>query len=149
MSTTEGPTIDLLVESGPRAGASWSMSRYPSAVGRSYEADFVIEEDPFLSRRHFQFRQDGAALWIEDLNSTSGVMVNGARVARMELSDGDRIRAGDSEFVVRFRAGAASASPVLLHVIQTERISPVEMRLYILGEAPSEDSPLGLPASFS
>jgi pSer/pThr/pTyr-binding forkhead associated (FHA) protein len=35
---------------------------------------------------------------IEDLNSTNGVLVNGTRVTRCALSDGDALTIGDTRF---------------------------------------------------
>ena len=53
-----------------------------------------------VSRRHAELRQEGASYWIVDLGSTNGLEVNGKRVKRAKLSDGDTITVGSTE--VRF-----------------------------------------------
>ena len=51
------------------------------------------------SRRHAELRQEGATYWIVDLGSMNGTLVNGRRVERERLRDGDRITLGESEIV--------------------------------------------------
>ena len=52
-----------------------------------------------VSRRHAEVRQEGASYWIVDLGSTNGLEVNGKRVDRARLRDGDRITLGATEVV--------------------------------------------------
>ncbi len=67
-------------------------------LGRSREADVRVA-DVNVSRRHAEVRQEGAGYWIVDLDSTNGVEVNGKRVDRARLRDGDRITLGATEVV--------------------------------------------------
>jgi hypothetical protein len=62
-------------------------------LGRSRECDIQIE-DPNVSRRHAELRQEGSAYWIIDLESTNGLEVNGRRVKRAKLEDGDTFTVG-------------------------------------------------------
>jgi hypothetical protein len=71
-------------------------------VGRSRECDVTLD-DPNVSRRHAEIRQEGGAWWIVDLGSTNGVEVNGRRIDRAKLEHGDEIRLGTSE--LRFERG--------------------------------------------
>lgn len=64
-------------------------------IGRSSELDMVLVED-MVSRRHARISIDGEQITIEDLGSTNGTFVNGERVKRMNLSDGDRVLIGTS-----------------------------------------------------
>src|SRR6266702_1497520 len=48
------------------------------------EIDIQVE-DPNVSRRHAERRQEGASYWIVDLESTNGIEVNGHRVQRAKL----------------------------------------------------------------
>jgi hypothetical protein len=71
----------------------------PSVVlGRSREADVRVA-DVNASRRHAELREEDSTYWIVDLGSTNGVEVNGKRVDRARLSDGDRITIGTTEVV--------------------------------------------------
>jgi FhaA, N-terminal domain/FHA domain len=65
-------------------------------LGRSREADIQVE-DPNVSRRHAELRQEGSSYWIVDLESTNGVEVNGRRVKRAKLEDGDTFTVGSTE----------------------------------------------------
>jgi hypothetical protein len=65
-------------------------------IGRSRDCDIQLE-DANVSRRHAELRQEGAAYWIVDLGSTNGMEVNGTRVKRAKLSDGDTITLGSTD----------------------------------------------------
>jgi sigma-B regulation protein RsbU (phosphoserine phosphatase) len=58
-------------------------------VGRALDADITIS-DPFASRRHSRFFRTGAELFVEDLGSRNGTIVNGQAIQRPT-----RVRAGD------------------------------------------------------
>jgi pSer/pThr/pTyr-binding forkhead associated (FHA) protein len=62
-------------------------------IGRSPSADIVLD-DATVSRRHAVIAlQDGATVLLDD-RSRHGVMVNGERVQRAVLSNGDTIHLG-------------------------------------------------------
>jgi hypothetical protein len=65
-------------------------------LGRSRECDIQVE-DPNVSRRHAELRQEGSTYWIVDLESTNGVEVNGHRVKRAKLDSGDTFTVGSTE----------------------------------------------------
>jgi hypothetical protein len=65
-------------------------------LGRSRECDIQVE-DPNVSRRHAELRQEGATYWIVDLDSTNGIEVNGRRVKRAKLEPGDMFTVGSTE----------------------------------------------------
>jgi hypothetical protein len=65
-------------------------------LGRSRECDIQVE-DPNVSRRHAELRQEGASYWIVDLESTNGIEVNGRRVKRAKLESGDTFTVGSTD----------------------------------------------------
>lgn len=68
-------------------------------MGRAPRADFVVDA-ALVSRIHCRFTlSDANQLQLEDLGSTNGTFVNGAKVIKTELSDGDTIKVGRVEFV--------------------------------------------------
>ena len=67
-------------------------------IGRSRECDVRLA-DTNVSRRHAELRQDGATYWLVDLGSTNGTDLNGRRVEREKLSDGDAITIGSTELI--------------------------------------------------
>jgi hypothetical protein len=64
-------------------------------VGRSSELDMVLVED-MVSRRHAKITVTGDQIFIQDLGSTNGTFVNGEKVKRARLQEGDRILIGTS-----------------------------------------------------
>ena len=64
-----------------------------NSLGRSAGCDVVVDEDG-VSRDHARIVVKGRRATIEDLESRNGTFVNGKRVERQELRDGDRIRLG-------------------------------------------------------
>lgn len=64
-------------------------------VGRSSDLDMILVED-MVSRRHARFGYEAGALFIEDLGSTNGTFVNGEKIRRAWLQEGDRVLIGTS-----------------------------------------------------
>jgi pSer/pThr/pTyr-binding forkhead associated (FHA) protein len=87
----------LLVKTGIAQGRDHALGG-ACVVGRHPTVDFVID-DHLVSRRHFRLVQRGAHWEVEDLGSTNGTRLNGQRIRRAPLRDGDLIRAGDTELV--------------------------------------------------
>ena len=67
-------------------------------LGRSREADVQVN-DPNVSRRHAEIRQEGATYWMVDLDSTNGIEVKGKRQKRVKLENGTRVTLGSTELV--------------------------------------------------
>lgn len=72
-------------------------------VGRATRADFVIDA-ALVSRIHCRLEADDERLNVVDLDSTNGTWVNGKRVERARLADGDRLRVGRIELTVSLRS---------------------------------------------
>jgi Protein of unknown function (DUF3662)/FHA domain len=81
-------------------GAKHELDGGHAVIGRSKECDIQLP-DPNVSRRHAEVRQEGAAYWVIDLDSTNGMEVNGRRQKRAKLRQGDRITLGSTELVFR------------------------------------------------
>lgn len=60
-------------------------------LGRSKTQADLRLEDPNVSRQHAAIERVGSAWYVVDLGSTNGIFVNGQRVARRALADGDLI----------------------------------------------------------
>ncbi len=73
-----------------------------TTIGRTPDNDLHIDAD-FISRHHAVALRTGNRTVIEDLNSTNGTYVNGQRVNRRTLRDGDLVTLGTTEF--RFSTG--------------------------------------------
>jgi hypothetical protein len=62
-------------------------------IGRSRDCDVTVD-DPNVSRRHAELRNEDGRWIITDLGSTNGVKVNGRRVEQAALEQGDEIVLG-------------------------------------------------------
>jgi two-component system cell cycle response regulator len=74
------------------------LDRESTTIGRGTECDIVLD-DAGCSRRHARALCKGGSpaetVWIEDLGSTNGTLLNGERlVGRRPLSEHDRVRVG-------------------------------------------------------
>ena len=76
------------------------MREGANVIGRGQDAQFRLP-DTGVSRRHVEVRWDGQVALLSDLNSTNGTTVNNAPVQEWQLADGDVIRVGHSEIIVR------------------------------------------------
>ena len=76
-------------------------------IGRSSELDMVLVED-MVSRRHAKISVEGGDIFLEDLGSTNGSFVNGEKITRTKLAEGDRILIGTSIIKVVTSDGSAS-----------------------------------------
>ncbi|CRK53872.1 FHA domain-containing protein FhaA [Rhodococcus sp. RD6.2] len=91
-------TATLQLEDG--SGRNFQLREGRNVIGRGQEAQFRLP-DTGVSRRHIEIRWDGQVAMLSDLGSTNGTTVNGAPVQDWQLADGDVIRAGHSEILVR------------------------------------------------
>ena len=79
-------------------GDDFELNSAQLTIGRGNQNDIAIVTDEYASARHARFepRQDG--VWVQDLGSTNGTYLNGARLGRpRRLSPGDVVRVGDTD----------------------------------------------------
>ena len=89
----------LIIDSGDHKGRYFKLAARPLVGGRAPAAEIQVV-DPKVSRRHFLVAPQAAGYVVRELRSTNGVWVNDERVAgERALTDGDRIRVGDTNLV--------------------------------------------------
>ncbi len=95
-------TWNLSVEKGPKELRGVSIAvRGPVIVGRSPSADIVVGAG-YVSARHARFSLMGQNLFVEDLGSTNGTLVNGQHVTDpVALNNNDVVNVGDVSIRVR------------------------------------------------
>jgi FHA domain len=79
-------------------GQDFELDSAQLTIGRGRQNDISIGTDEYASARHARFepRQDG--VWVQDLGSTNGTYLNGARLERpRRLSAGDVVRIGETD----------------------------------------------------
>ncbi|HEY5858648.1 MAG TPA: FhaA domain-containing protein [Aldersonia sp.] len=95
-----GATYTATLQLDDGSGRTYQLRDGGNIVGRGQDAHFRLP-DTGVSRRHFEVRWDGQTAMLSDLGSTNGTTVNGAPVQDWQLADGDVIRAGHSEIIIR------------------------------------------------
>jgi pSer/pThr/pTyr-binding forkhead associated (FHA) protein len=61
----------------------------------------VLSGDEFASARHARIELRGDGAWVQDLDSTNGTYVNGARVVGAQrVRGGDVLRVGETDLLV-------------------------------------------------
>jgi hypothetical protein len=110
-------------------------------VGRSSDLDMVLVED-MVSRKHARIAMQGEQIWIEDLGSTNGTFVNGEKIKRARLKEGDRVLIGTS--ILKVVSGdaprdATEAKRELENVAQARRTSQQRTMSGSIEEVPLPD----------
>ena len=93
----------LVVVASPAldAGEEVPVNSLPVAVGRGTQNEVPLDGDEFASAQHARFESKRDGLWVEDVGSTNGTFVNGARVTTpRRLVEGDIVRVGQTDFRV-------------------------------------------------
>ena len=139
-------------EEGDQEGAQWALrfisGKYQGGefplrpnreiiIGRSSDLDMVLVED-MVSRKHAKITTDDHVVTIQDLGSTNGTFVNGEKVRKADLKDGDRILIGTSIIKIVFVDGENTS-----HLTETEARS----KMAVAANKRSASSPKSMAGS--
>ena len=83
------------------SGDRFTLTESIITVGRHPESNLVLA-DPNVSRNHAEIRPNGDRYQVVDLGSTNGTRVNGVRIDKQTLQDGDELTFGNTR--MRFEA---------------------------------------------
>ena len=76
------------------------LDRSETVIGRDPTCDIVLAEKS-ASARHARIRRNAGGFFeIEDLASRNGIAVDGERVEKMTLQDGDTFVVGETRFSI-------------------------------------------------
>ena len=136
--------LSLVVVRGPDRGKAFALpEREPQLVGRSTEALDVTDHS--ISRRHAELTPSSGSWVLRDLGSRHGSFVNGVRIeGPVTVVPGDRIRCGDSEFLLveegsaprrAVDAGEATARRIRESGARTDRTDEASIALDLLSRA--------------
>lgn len=99
LSTPRGRLL-VLQSAALTVGSSVEVAT-PTRVGRGAENAVRLDGDDFVSNRHAVLEPRPDGLWVEDIGSTNGTFVNGARVTTARLlRAGDIVRIGQTDLRV-------------------------------------------------
>ena len=109
----------IVMRSGPIPGSSYFIEKDEVFLGRDLTNDLPVPE-PEISRRHARFLRRGDSIYIEDLGSTNGTFLNGARIAGpQQLKDGDLITLAENT-VMSYEVKGAATEPLKVAAAKAE-----------------------------
>ena len=88
----------LVVKRGPNAGSRFLLDQDVTTAGRHPDSDIFLD-DVTVSRRHVEFRRDGAGFAVYDVGSLNGTYVNRERIDSAALANGDEVQIGKFRLV--------------------------------------------------
>jgi hypothetical protein len=138
----ESPLWALRFISGKYQGGEFPLRPHREIIiGRSSDLDMVLVED-MVSRKHARIAMQTDQIWIEDLGSTNGTFVNGEKIKRARLKEGDRVLIGTS--ILKLIAGDAPKEGMdvkreLENVAQARRTSQQRTMSGAIDEVPLPD----------
>ena len=98
--------INLRAIAGPYFGKTLSL-KSRSVLGRGTDCDIVLNE-PQLSRQHAMIENTGRGIFLRDLGSSNGTLVNGVLTKDCVLKLGDQIAFEQNRFLLE----SGGASPI-------------------------------------
>jgi len=117
--------------------------KLPVVVGRSGEAKFRVQQDS-VSRRHCELFMKDDAVFVRDLGSTNGTLLDGERIASSVAAlvpPGSQIRVGGIAFRVEYESAAVLA-PAEPHGDDTVPMAAIREPLESPAEADADAEPL-------
>jgi pSer/pThr/pTyr-binding forkhead associated (FHA) protein len=108
---TAEPMGRVIVATEGRTTQELSLKFGRIIIGRTSDNDLQVDSR-FVSRHHCQIITGAEGSVIEDLNSTNGIFVQGKRVRRHNLNDGDIVVIGKHEIMYVYeRLAQARVNP--------------------------------------
>ncbi len=101
----------LNILSGPQAGQSFPLDKPQLIIGRSLQADIVIESSQ-VSKKHAQLNIKNQGVYLTDLNSRNGTFVNGVQVHQQIIKESDKITLHDVVITITKQAMTVAPSSV-------------------------------------
>jgi hypothetical protein len=93
----------LLLRSGPLHGKQFVIYKKSITVGSHSSCDIFLFRDPLVRTNHAKLNRVGRAYELEDLGTGGITTINGARITRRVLRDGDLITIGKTELEYQAR----------------------------------------------
>lgn len=97
-----------MISQGNQVGLTADLAGGMIMIGRGADCQLILEDD-YVSTRHARVVSTPNGIYVEDLGSTNGTYVNGQRVDRAVLKEGDKLRVGAVELVVMKSTKAAES----------------------------------------
>lgn len=87
----------FVVRGGPRAGKEFRLGEVTN-LGRDATQNDIAIDDTAISRQHARVKLEDGKFVLYDLASANGTIVNGGKILKHELANGDQITLGETQF---------------------------------------------------
>jgi pSer/pThr/pTyr-binding forkhead associated (FHA) protein len=84
-------------------GERHSVTKDRYVIGRGKQSSDLTLKDPNVSRQHAMIEFQNGVYFMVDMGSTNGVAINGQRIARKQISEGDVFRICDHDLQFTYR----------------------------------------------
>lgn len=124
-------------------GEQYPITTFPYVLGRGNECDYVLTGKG-VSRKHAEIVFQSGRFVVSDLNSLNGIKVNGYKVSRVILEEGDTIKLGDVSLTFSY-GGEVKSQPSKSKSLfgKSKEAAPLDDTF---GESPSKKVVKGLVA---
>jgi len=95
-------------------------------VGRNPEKCQIYLNDPEVSGEHLKITKTKVSCVIEDLNSSNGTIMNGEKVKKAELLDGDSFQVGSTLFTLKITSDFLESQKNMLMPVEENQEIEVE-----------------------
>jgi sigma-B regulation protein RsbU (phosphoserine phosphatase) len=100
------------------------LTESPFFIGRGEEGNQLSISDKRISRQCAAIVAEGASYYLKDLGHRLGVFINGGRITRQALEDGDTITFGlDDSCKLVFRSSETDTAPIQILLTRMESIA--------------------------
>ncbi len=94
-----GETVTIVVVRGANSGSRFAAVDRVTSIGRHPESTIFLD-DVTVSRRHAEIHRSAEGYELVDVGSLNGTYVNGSRIERTALAEGDQLQVGKYKLVV-------------------------------------------------
>ncbi len=105
---------------------TFSVTEPITQIGRDTETCQIALSDPEVSKVHAIIRKSLINLTLEDNNSSNGIILNGERINKSELTNGDEFIIGETTFTVEISSDLLDS--------ERDRLMPIEENQEIIIE---------------
>jgi pSer/pThr/pTyr-binding forkhead associated (FHA) protein len=114
---------ELVLKLGDQVVQRFVVDKDIISIGRSRDNDVMVE-NLSVSRNHGRIRRQGGKFVLTDLNSANGTFVNGVRVSKTEIVDGDVVSIGKHK--IEFVNKPLSDSDVIVEAFGADRTMVID-----------------------
>ena len=116
--------LDIFGESAPYD--TYTIEKKETVIGRNPDKCEIVLSDPEVSGVHAVIKKSLTKIILEDMNSGNGILLNGERINKKELINGDEFIIGSTTFTVRVESDFIENERLHLMPVEDNQFVEVE-----------------------